>query len=532
MFEHVAKEILEISLLSIAAIILVMIIKAVFGTKLKTKILGVLWMLVLVRLVLPVTLNSPVQLGNVLGFNQPIFERMETQYNEADLTDAGRNTATIDMKLAGKSDTQTTNAGVGVDDASNIPTHTKLIATTSQMPIHINPWHVVLAVWFAGAIGFLTVNIYIMFAFKKKMRSCKTLETPILQRLVDTNKAKLSLSQSISVKECQYISVPVVTGFKHPVILLPAGLSDAIDINKLDKIILHEMCHIKRNDFLKNYLWLFARALHWFNPLIWFAYKAYLNDVENACDEYVLKHLNTDEVYEYSEALVEIVKRSKKINCAPVLVSFCKDKSKLRKRVMNMLNPQKKSKSVSIIAVFMMVIIVIGCFTTACTSAETQDISTEPQSDPTDQPAELDENDPPEDSSTPVPEPESTLNVKFNGVYNHDGDLMLSYTGDDGMEEYSLFKSNLSLESAYYTHNQTIKTPIEISDDQAMEYVNDYVIKFWPDMTAEIEELVVENSAFDAEGVLINPDDQSKYNLRVIINGKGRLIHIIRIPQN
>lgn len=362
MFEQIGKTMIEVSLLSVAAILLVMILRAVFGAKLKTRLLGVLWMVVLLRLVLPVTFDSPVHIGDIFSFNAPPIERTAVQ--DSDVASQHvfnvNDSAAFDMDLADKPNTETTN--VSVDNAV-------------QKPIEVNPWHVVLAVWLIGTVGFLVVNVYRMFAFKRKVHFGKTLNTPVIQRLVSSNKTKLGLSKNIRVAECRYISVPVVMGLKQPMILLPEGLVDTIVECKLDKIILHEMCHIKRKDLLKSILWLAARAIHWFNPLIWFAYKAYLDDIERACDETAMRYLSRDGIYEYSEALVEVVKCAK-LNCnAPVLVSFCKDKSKLRKRVMNMIKPQRKSKSVSIIAVLLMLTIVLGCFTTACTSAEPQEAS-------------------------------------------------------------------------------------------------------------------------------------------------------------
>ncbi len=76
-------------------------------------------------------------------------------------------------------------------------------------------------------------------------------------------------------------------GAWHPVLLLP----DAAENWPLERrrvVLLHELAHIKRLDWLTQTLAYIAGSLHWFNPLVWLAARRMRVEREQACDDLVL----------------------------------------------------------------------------------------------------------------------------------------------------------------------------------------------------------------------------------------------------
>ena len=69
--------------------------------------------------------------------------------------------------------------------------------------------------------------------------------------------------------------------------MLPVAAQDWSD-EQLRSVLLHELAHIKRRDVLGQLLAQFACALHWFNPLVWFAAWRLHVERERACDDLVL----------------------------------------------------------------------------------------------------------------------------------------------------------------------------------------------------------------------------------------------------
>ena len=86
---------------------------------------------------------------------------------------------------------------------------------------------------------------------------------------------------------------PGILGIFHPVLLLPAGISERLNNEQLDAILMHELCHVRRHDNVAAALHMLVEALCWFHPLIWWIGRRLVDERERACDEEVLK-LGTD----------------------------------------------------------------------------------------------------------------------------------------------------------------------------------------------------------------------------------------------
>lgn len=105
------------------------------------------------------------------------------------------------------------------------------------------------------------------------------------------------------------ITTPFTLGLFLPKIYLPTSVNQEYH----EAVILHEQVHIRRKDiWMKNFALLFL-ALFWFQPLLWVAYRLFVNDMEEACDEAVLREKGTEYSSEYAKALVEVSYQAGKI---------------------------------------------------------------------------------------------------------------------------------------------------------------------------------------------------------------------------
>ena len=167
----------------------------------------------------------------------------------------------------------------------------------------------------------MTKRIYRIILFKSKIKDVQPANRQLITAL---RKAKESarIKQDIEIAESFYVDIPVVYGTFKPVILLPIGFAQSISDKKLNCILVHELCHIKRNDVIKSYLWLIARTIHWFNPLVQLAYKNYVEDVEQLCDETVLRLLTEEDICEYTQSLLDVMRLTKRSTKLPITVSL------------------------------------------------------------------------------------------------------------------------------------------------------------------------------------------------------------------
>jgi beta-lactamase regulating signal transducer with metallopeptidase domain len=101
---------------------------------------------------------------------------------------------------------------------------------------------------------------------------------------------------------------PALSGLVRPALLLPRELLNDLDPREFRLVLLHELAHLRRRDVPINCLVTLLAAVHWFNPLVWFAFARLREERELACDECVLAATNRDiSPIDYGNVLLKLV---------------------------------------------------------------------------------------------------------------------------------------------------------------------------------------------------------------------------------
>ena len=130
---------------------------------------------------------------------------------------------------------------------------------------------------------------------------------------------------SCPVREAEGVECCFVCGFFHPVLVIPRGQVPE------EKVLLHEMEHLKGKDALWGAAICLVRCLHWCNPLVWYCCRRMANDVESACDQRVLERLEGEERREYGKILLSMA--SEKYACVPGTSSLANGGKNIRRRI-------------------------------------------------------------------------------------------------------------------------------------------------------------------------------------------------------
>jgi len=104
------------------------------------------------------------------------------------------------------------------------------------------------------------------------------------------------------VYESASVPSPFILGIIRPRIYLPSGLDEAAR----QFVLAHERAHIKRGDHLIKPFGYLLLTLYWFSPLVWIAYILLCRDIEDACDQKVIKELGDEAKTAYSETLLSL----------------------------------------------------------------------------------------------------------------------------------------------------------------------------------------------------------------------------------
>jgi bla regulator protein BlaR1 len=116
--------------------------------------------------------------------------------------------------------------------------------------------------------------------------------------------AKLKLAKPVQAAFSEWVDVPCVTGFVKPIILLPVTLTTYLSANEIEAILMHELAHVKRNDYLFNFIQQVIGILLFFNPFARLIAKIINEERENCCDDTVVK--TTGSPFLYAQALLKL----------------------------------------------------------------------------------------------------------------------------------------------------------------------------------------------------------------------------------
>ena len=277
-----------------------------------------LWALVAVRLVLPFSLQSPVSLqAEQSPVTAALYELPQTR------------TAAADVPVL-----------PSAAPAEPLPAVTPAEPVTAQPTVQaarpVVTLELLAAVWLAGVVMMLTYMLVSYLGIYRRVRTAVRLED--------------------NVYRCGQWGTPFVLGLFRPRIYVPEGMDDAA----LPQVLAHERCHIRRGDHAVKPLAFLLLAVHWFNPVLWAAYILLGRDMENACDERVLRGLDAPGRAAYSRALVSCAVRERPAAVCPLAFG----ETAVKERVKNALSYKKPAIWAAVLLAVAAVIIAV-CFLTS-----------------------------------------------------------------------------------------------------------------------------------------------------------------------
>ncbi|UEG49588.1 M56 family metallopeptidase [Ferruginibacter lapsinanis] len=132
-----------------------------------------------------------------------------------------------------------------------------------------------------------------------------------IRLFVNNTVLHLGIKKKVDVWISKNVDVPSVIGFFKPVILLPVAAITQLSTQQTEAILLHELAHIKRDDFLLNILQTVAKLMLFFNPFATLLCREIENERENCCDDWVLNYQYNRETYANALLQIEIHRQQK-----------------------------------------------------------------------------------------------------------------------------------------------------------------------------------------------------------------------------
>jgi GWxTD domain-containing protein len=170
---------------------------------------------------------------------------------------------------------------------------------------------------------------------------------------------RIGISSPVKLLESSLAEVPLVIGFLRPVILVPAGLLANLPASHVEAILLHELAHIRRLDYLANLAQTVAETLLFYHPAMWWVSGMMRAERENCCDDVAVEVQG--DAHAYATALVALEER-RSPGREPALAATG---GNLVRRVRRLLNPPEPPRTLAALVVSMGVLLGLFCFLAA-----------------------------------------------------------------------------------------------------------------------------------------------------------------------
>lgn len=339
--------VLGLSLAGGATCLVVYVLGLPFKKLVKKSWLFYLWLIVLLRFIVPLPLNLPYVTNGITSLTAVISAAAEPAPKPASIG--------TDDALAASASFDSTNTDDSIANAADpsapvLPGFTSGVHDDSGAPIGQVLLRLLPYIWLFGASALLlwTVTAYTLTV--SNLRRNRTLQTP----------------GRVPVFESNRVTTPILVGILCPAIYLPIGFPEP------ELAIRHERTHLRRGDIWLKWFVQLAVCVHWFNPLAWLMKKELNRLCELACDSAVMHQLDQSARYDYGQMLLDTA-RVMADNSGTLVASLGKDKHLLKERIIELVGAKKATrKTVAAMSILAAIIlasaVVFGALFTGCTA--------------------------------------------------------------------------------------------------------------------------------------------------------------------
>ena len=287
MLDQIFMSVVDMSKTASIAILFVLIVR-LFLKRFPKYISYGLWIVVLFRLLCPFSFESMISF--IPAMNPTSYTIQPSKEDEVAVLGAGETISqAVEQAIIGEN---TISSKGNIRD--NTPAYYVISIILGQY------------LWIIGILFMLLYSIYTYVKLQEKIMTAIRLKDNIY--IVDD------------------IISPFVLGFVHPKIYLPYGLTE----EEQQYILLHEQIHIKRFDYIIKLIGFTALCIHWFNPLVWYAFIEFSKDMEMSCDEAVVKALGEEIRPDYASSLLALATEDRVIQGTPLAFGEGDTKSRIK----------------------------------------------------------------------------------------------------------------------------------------------------------------------------------------------------------
>jgi len=346
-------------------ILILLAVDAVLRKRVRAVFRYWIWMLVLVKLVLPPSLWSPVSLGTWFGDTLDVPATALLEPEPLQLIEAPPAVASIlsppnplFVEPPVPPPAAASPRSWPAETRTEKETGGKAVPIDRPVAVSLNWQGLVLLIWGAVVAALLLLLAQRAFFVQGLVAQADEASRTMLSEL-DQCRQRLGLQKQIGLRLSPNATTPAVCGLRRPVILIPQNLASRLRGDDLQAVLFHELAHIKRGDLWINLAQTLLQILYFYNPLLWLANAIIRRIREKAVDETVLVAMG-ESAPQYPQILVNVAKLAlaRRPALSLRLIGVVESKSALTSRIKHILNrPLPKTTKLGILGCLLIITI-------------------------------------------------------------------------------------------------------------------------------------------------------------------------------
>ncbi len=350
---QILRALLEITVYSAVLFACIMVFKAIARGKLSPTLNFVLWFLLIIRLCVPVTIESAYHLFALPP--EQIQTSTATESYASGAMPRGISLPQIGSSSLYMPEQQEAMQPTGATQSPG--------ATPQAPPLTVYGWLVI--AWLGGILAFGFRTAFLSLRITKVIKY-KSVPAPAeIERIYESCRDEMGIKKRPSLLVTQHLFSPALVVSARPTILLPYEFVKNAPPQQIRFALCHELAHYKRRDHWLCILLRVLSTVYWFNPLIWLAEKEIAADMETACDNSIVRGMQKKEKAYYANTILSMFSARAQ---TPFVLGLALPNTRrvAEKRIRGIYMKNKTQKSVKFAAFLLTAALFAACFTTAC----------------------------------------------------------------------------------------------------------------------------------------------------------------------
>lgn len=357
-FSQLFTWVVTTSIMASVIVPFILLITLVCKHRLHAQWMYALWFVLILRLILPWTPESSISIYNVFSAEKGENSQLHT------LQSVPFRTTNESLPIHKETDVKETMGGFNNLDGIEATAHEQRKKSFVFTGLFL--------IWITGVV--LTARSVLLrsIRFSKKVSKEPAISDIRIIRIFEECKKKTNVKTNIPLRNTCQVASPALCGFAKPKLLLPEKWAETLNENELRYVFLHELAHFTRKDIYINWLMSCLLMIHWFNPILWYAYSRMREDQEIACDALALSYINPHETKEYGYTIIKLLENASDSLYSSSATSFSRSTSYVKRRITTIAMYNQNTSMWSIVGVMMFLLVGCTTLTNATTKKDVQ----------------------------------------------------------------------------------------------------------------------------------------------------------------